>query len=110
MRFFLNDSGNPDAFYEPNSFNGPVEDPSVMEPPLKISGDGARYNHRDGNDDYQQPGDLFRLMDDGQRARLCMNFAEAMQGVPQEITERQCAHCDKADPAFGAGIRATLAA
>jgi hypothetical protein len=25
--------------YEPNSFNGLVEDPSVKEPPLKISGD-----------------------------------------------------------------------
>jgi catalase len=90
-------------------FNGRVEDPSVMAPPLKISGDAGHDNHRDGNDDYKQPGDLFRLMDGGQRKRLCMNFAEAMQGVPDEIAERQCGHCDKADPAFGAGIRAALA-
>ncbi|MEE8456393.1 MAG: hypothetical protein V3R90_16875 [Limibaculum sp.] len=38
-----------------------------------------------------------------------MNFAEAMQGVPHEIAERQCVHRDKAAPAFGAGIRAALA-
>jgi catalase len=32
--------------YEPNSFGGPVEDPSVKEPPFKISGDADRYDHR----------------------------------------------------------------
>ncbi len=30
-------TGNPEAYYEPNSFNGPAEDKSVQEPPLKIS-------------------------------------------------------------------------
>ena len=38
-----------------------------------------------------------------------MTIGEAMQGVPHEIAERQCGHCDKADPAFGAGVRAVLA-
>src|SRR6266700_7591883 len=50
---------NPDAYYEPNSFNGPLQDERFREPPLKISGDADRYNHHDGNDDYRQPGDLF---------------------------------------------------
>jgi hypothetical protein len=49
-------------FFEPNSFNGPVEDHRFDEPPLKLSGDAARYNHREGNDDYRQAGDLFRLI------------------------------------------------
>ncbi len=48
--------------YEPNSMGGPVQDPSVAEPPFPVDGDGARYDHRDGNDDYTQPGNLFRLM------------------------------------------------
>jgi len=61
MRFF-EPATNPDAYYEPNSFNGPVEDHRFVEPPLKLSGDAARYNHRDGNDDYRQVGDLFRLI------------------------------------------------
>ena len=39
----------------PNSFGGPGEDPSVKEPPLKISGDAERYDHRVGNDDNMQP-------------------------------------------------------
>jgi len=53
MRFFPN-FPNPDVYYEPNSFNGPVESPDFSEPPLKISGDADRYNPREGNDDYGQ--------------------------------------------------------
>ena len=47
--------------YEPNSFGGPIESGHV-EPPLRIDGDADRYDHRVGNDDYSQAGDLFRLM------------------------------------------------
>ncbi|MCK6442699.1 catalase [Elstera cyanobacteriorum] len=108
MRFFRNDAGNPDLYYEPNSFGGPTQDPSVAEPPLRISGDAARYNHRDGNDDYTQAGNLFRLLPEGEKARLFQNIAGSMQGVPQAIIDRQLAHFDKADPAYGAGVRAAL--
>lgn len=41
------------------------------------------YDHREGNDDYKQPGDLFRLMNADQQRRLCENLARAMQGVPR---------------------------
>lgn len=107
MRFFPN-LPNPDAFYEPNSFEGPVESPEFAEPPLKISGDADRYNHREGNDDYGQPHALFNLFDDGQKARLFSNIAEAMQGVPDEIIERQLGHFEKAHPDYAAGVRAAL--
>ena len=36
MRFFANGEENPDAYYEPNSFGGPQEDPSAVEPPLPL--------------------------------------------------------------------------
>ena len=77
-----------DAYYEPNSFNGPVEDKRFAEPPLKISGDADRYNHRDGNDDYTQPGNLFRLFNAEQKQRLFNNIAAAMAGVPDYIVQR----------------------
>ena len=35
---------------------------SFWEPPLPLSGDADRYDHRIGNDDYSQPGALFRLV------------------------------------------------
>ncbi len=104
MRFFKNDSGNPDAFYEPNSFEGPAEAPEYREPPLRISGDADRYNHRAGNDDYTQPGNLFRLFTQEQRNRLFDNIAEAMQGVPLPIVWRQIAHFHRADPEYGLGV------
>ena len=98
----------PDAYYEPNSFSGPAEDSSYAEPPLRISGDAARYDHREGNDDYMQPGNLFRLLDAEQQARLFQNIAEAMQGVPVEIVQRQLAHFYKADPSYGEGVARAL--
>lgn len=97
-----------DAYYEPNSFNGPVEQPDVAEPPLKISGDAARYDHREGNDDYSQPRALFNLFDDGEKSRLFSNIAAAMEGVPQEIIDRQLKHFELVDPAYAAGVREAL--
>lgn len=107
MRFFANNP-NPDAYYEPNSFGGPVQKPEFSEPPLKISGDAERYNHRDGNDDFIQPRALFQLFDAGQKARLFANIAAAMAGVPGEIVERQLSLFDKVHPDYGAGVRAAL--
>jgi catalase len=103
-------TGNPDAYYEPNSFGGPVEDKSVQEPPLKISGDADRYNHREGNDDFGQPRALFNLFDDAQKKRLFANVAAAMGGVPDEIVERQCKLFDQVHPEYGAGVRAAIRA
>jgi catalase len=97
-----------DAYYEPNSFAGPVENKTAAEPPLRISGDAARYDHRAGNDDYSQAGALFRLFDAGQKARLFRNIAAAMQGVPAAIVDRQLGHFAKADPAYAAGVAAAL--
>ena len=109
MRFFPPKTGNVDAFYEPNSFGGAVQDERFAEPPLAISGDAARYNHRDGNDDYRQVAALFNLFDAGQKARLYLNVAEAMWGVPEEIVERQLAHFRQVHPDYETGVRRELA-
>jgi catalase len=108
MNFTGPQTGNVDAYYEPNSMNGAVENPAVKEPPLKISGDADRYNHRDGNDDYGQVTALFNLFDAEQKARLYANIAGAMAGVPQEIIERQLAHFDKVHADYGNGVRTAL--
>jgi catalase len=104
MRFFQNDAGSPDMYYEPNTAGGPVEDPGVSEPPLRISGDADRYNHRDGNDDYTQAGNLFRMFSEAQKCRLFETVAGAMAGVPEEIIRKQLAHFAKADQAYANGI------
>ncbi|ABA78936.1 catalase [Rhodobacter sphaeroides] len=111
MNFFGHRTGAVDAYYEPNSVPGAaVEDPAVAEPPLRISGDAARYNHREGNDDYSQPRALHdKVMTDEQRARLYANIAEAMAGIPEEIANRAIAQFDRVSPAYGEGIRAARA-
>ncbi|MGO9785493.1 MAG: catalase [Stellaceae bacterium] len=111
MRFFANNP-NSNAYYEPNSFGGPAEQPDAAEPPLKISGDADRYAQREGAgqkvDDFTQVRALFKLFDSGQKKRLFSNIAEAMAGVPGSIVERQLALFDKVHPDYGAGVRAAL--
>ena len=108
MRFFRNDTGNPDAYYEPNSMAGPAQDPRAAEPPLRISGDADRYDHRAGNDDYGQARALFNLFDAGQKQRLFANLAAAMADVPEAIVQRQLAHFVKIDPGYGEGVATAL--
>src|SRR5665213_1658898 len=113
MRFFPN-SPNSDAYYEPNSFGGPVERPDAKELPLKISGDADRYAQREGAgqqvDDFTQVRALFNLFDAGQKTRLFSNIADAMASVPDVIVERQLALFAKVHPDYGAGARAALKA
>jgi catalase len=103
MRFDGNGGGSP--VYQPNSVQGPVEDPSAKEPPLRISGNADRYDHRVGNEDYwSQTGNLYRLISADAKQRLIDNIAGAMQGVPREIQLRQLRHFYKADTAYGEGV------
>ncbi len=106
MRFDGNSGGA--VNYEPNSFDGPAEDARFKEPLLKISGDADRYDHRDGNDDYTQAGNLFRLMTEEQKEALFSNTARTMVGVPEEIVLRWIAYCTKADSDYGKGIAKRL--
>jgi catalase len=90
--------------YEPNSFGGAVEDPAYRDPMFPVAGEAGRHNHRDGNDDYTQPGDLFRLMPEDAKARLIDNIVTSMRSVPERIQRKQIEHFTKADPAYGRGV------
>ncbi|MCA9258321.1 MAG: catalase, partial [Planctomycetales bacterium] len=107
MRFFEN-MPHGDAYYEPNSFDGPVQNEAYREPPLKLSGDADRYDHRVGNDDFSQPRALFELFDDEQRGRLFANIAAAMAGVPATIVDRQLALFAQVAPSYADGVREAL--
>ena len=106
MRFDGNDGGA--VNYQPNSFNGPIDNKKMKEPPLKISGDADRYDHRAGNDDYTQAGDLYRLIAEDKKVLLIDNIVQAMLPVPEEIKRRQIAHFYKADPDYGKRVAAGL--
>ena len=102
------DNGGDGPNYEPNSFGGPKEDHRYLELPSTITGDSGRYNHREGNDDYSQAGDLFRLLKFDEKQRLISNIANHMRGIPERIIKLQLSHFTKADANYGGGIAAAL--
>ena len=106
MRHDANGGDGPN--YEPNSFGGPVEDPRYRERPYKVSGEVNRFDHRKGNDDYKQPGDLFRLLSKEDRAHLISNISNHMRGIPERIIKLQLSHFHKADPAYAQGVAKEL--
>lgn len=98
-----------DAYYEPNSFDGPVEDKAFEEPALKIENAYAkRYDHKEGNDDFSQPRALFNLMSENEKEQLFGNIARAMDGVPLEIINRQLELFAKIDEAYKMGVKKAL--
>jgi catalase len=80
------------------------------EPALALHGGAGRYDGRGGEDDYTQAGNLFRLMSGQARQNLFDNLAGPLSQVPAGTVERQLAQFDRADPAYGAGVRAALRA
>ncbi len=107
MRFDSNGGSAPN--YEPNSFGGPKQNAQYREVPVQLSGQpGDRYDHREGNDDYTQAGDLFRLIGKEAQQRLINNIVGSMKGIPEHIQRLQISHFYKADPNYGMGVGAGL--
>lgn len=103
------DNGGASPNYEPNSFGGPKADASYKEPPLKISGDADRYEQKRGvDDDYVQPGNLYRLMPQDEQMRLIENIVRSLKNVPVEIQKRMIVHFTKADKSYGERVAQKL--
>jgi catalase len=94
--------------YEPNSFDGPVQDPRVREPALALQGDADRFDNRQGNEDYSQAGALYRLMSPAQKDQLIGNLLAVLQTVPRAIQLRQLQQFGRADSGYGARVAAGL--
>jgi catalase len=94
--------------YEPNSYGQWQEQPDFREPPLTLAGSADHWNHRVDEDYYSQPGALFRLMTPAQQQVLFENTARSVGGAPLEIQQRHIGNCNKADPAYGAGVAKAL--
>ena len=87
--------------YQPNSYQGPIENKAVTEPPLRISGAAFRYDQQEGSDDYTQAGHLFQLMNSEQKKQLVDNIVRSMRTVPKAIQLRQIEHFSKASAEYG---------
>jgi catalase len=99
MRTDSNSGGSPN--YWPNSFNGPEPDILAKEPPIEISGKANRYPYTHPNDDFVQPGNMYRdVMTDQDRENLAGNIVSHLGGAQKRIL-RQTALFFKADPDYG---------
>lgn len=95
--------------YEPNSQKEWQQQADFSEPPLKIAGDGAHWDHYEDDDDfYTQPGNLFRMMTAEQQQVLCENTGRAMGDAPKEVKIRHIGNCMQADPEYGKGVAKAL--
>lgn len=106
MRFDGN--GGRQDNYEPNGFNGPVQDARLREPPLALSGAVDRYDSHKDNDDFTQAGNLYRILSETERDRLTSNIAGTMKGLPTELQLKNINHFAKCDADYGARIKAKL--
>ena len=99
----MGNNGGSGPNYEPNSDdNAPKQTPAYAEPPLPLGDVKAdRYDHREGNDDYTQAGDLYRLMKPEEQERLAHNIVGSLSQATKEIQMRQLCHFFRADPSYG---------
>ncbi len=80
------------------------------DPGWALDGVAGRYDARGTEDDYTQAGDLFRLLPAAEKEHLFDNMAGPLSQVSATIQQRWYDHLDQADPAYGAGVRAAVAA
>jgi catalase len=109
MRF--DDNGGMDKNYEPNSFGGPVQ---TNEPHYAGIAGGMsgtyEWDDRDSND-FQQAGELYRVMTAPEQDRLIASIAGDLSQVSkEEIIERSLASFTAADAEYGARLRSAIEA
>ena len=103
MRFDSNGGGTPN--YYPNSFGGPEPDIQTAEPFYEVSGKVARQPYTHPNDDFVQPGNLYRkVMTDQDRKNLVGNIVSHLCNAKKEIQIRQAKIFYKADTEYGQRI------
>ena len=67
------------------------------------------YEQKRGvDDDYIQPGNLYRLMSPKQQKELAENIAGSLGKVPKDLQEKMVDHFRKADQSYGDGVARVL--
>ncbi len=101
----VDDGGGSGPNYWPNSFGGPAPDESANEPPLPIEGQATRHAYELVDDDFVQPGNLYRdVMTEQDRANLVRNIVGHLGGAQKRIQLRQTALFYKADKDYGTRV------
>ncbi|WP_307838236.1 catalase-related domain-containing protein [Francisella noatunensis] len=104
----LNVSQNEMPNFYPNAHSdSPSDAKQYIEPPLEIEGYIA-YCDAQGEDNYSQAGDLFRLMSESQQQQLANNIAEGLVHASQEIQEIMLDQFAQADENYRVKVEKAL--
>ncbi len=106
----LGNNGGNSPNYDPNSYdNAPKQNCAYAEPGYNLGNVKAdRFDHRQGNDDYTQAGDLYRLMTPDEQQRLIQNLVGSLSGARRDLQMRQLCHFFRADMKYGMQIAKAL--
>jgi catalase len=98
----FDDDGDSSPNYYPNSFGGPVPDPTAIEPNFEVSGEAGRHQYTHPNDDFVQAGDLYRkVMTVVDRDHLIDNIVTHLSNAQERLQYRQTALFYKAEKEYG---------
>jgi len=91
------------ANYWPNTIpSAPKPDPAFADPAWKLGEVIVdRFDSTVDHDDFTQPGNLYRLFDEGQRDRLTRRIAGVLGQARPEVQMRQLCHFFRADEDYG---------
>lgn len=106
----VNGGGGGGPNYGPNSQNGPAQNDIIGSTfaPEEVEGLIGRHSFQLTDDDFVQPGNLYRLMSEENKNDLADNIAGDMVNVKEEIVERQLGHFERADPDYRRRVEAAL--
>ena len=100
-------------FYPNDRINegAPVPEPRVAEPPMPLEQEAwlGRHAVADDEDHYSQAGDLFRLMDDGQRQSLARAIAEGLVQASESVQRRMLEQFARADGEYAERVETAMA-
>jgi len=105
MRYDGNHGAEP--AYEPTSIEGgPKEAPNAKLQEYPINGIVGRHKFKHPNDDFEQPGTLYRkVMNDEEKGDLVNNLVSHMKmATKKEILEKQCEIFYRCDPEYGSRV------
>jgi len=91
--------------YEPNSFGSHREEKKYAQKPYQVTGLVQRYAVRHPNDDFAQPGTLYRkVLSKTDQDHLVENIVGHLKNAARDIQERQVKIFYKCDPEYGSRI------
>jgi catalase len=102
-----------DPVYAPNSAGGPAADPAYADASWSVTGEIVRaaYTRRRDDDDFVQPGTLYRkVLDEAARERLVRAIAGHLgNGVSEPVLGRALEYWRQVDDDLGARVAKLLA-